>query len=146
MDACGLGLSALLYQEQDGRNRFISYVSQTLIKSEAKYTAHKLVFLVLKRTITDKFCEYLYGNTFEVFTDYNLLTYVLTSAKLDATGHRWVAGLGNYNFGIHCKSEKTNVYGDALSRIPWNTTLEHDLVQAIIKVRSEDYEALNGGF
>ena len=29
------------------------------------------------------------------------LTYVLMTAKLDAMGHRWIAGLANYNFHIH---------------------------------------------
>ena len=32
---------------------------------------------------------------FDVYTDNNPLTYVLTTAKLDAMGHRWVAGLAN---------------------------------------------------
>ena len=31
-------------------------------------------------------------------TDNNPLTYVLTTAKLDATGQRWVAALSAYNF------------------------------------------------
>ena len=37
---------------------------------------------------------------FEVRTDNNPLTYVLTSAKLDATGHRWIAALSSYNFSL----------------------------------------------
>ena len=36
--------------------------------------------------ITDKFHEYLYGTEFQVFTDNNPLTYILTTAKVDATG------------------------------------------------------------
>ena len=35
--------------------------------------------------------EYLYGGEFEVYTDNNPLTYVLTTAKLDATGQRLIA-------------------------------------------------------
>ena len=38
---------------------------------------------------------------FDVCTDNNPLTYVLTTAKLDAMGHRWITGLANYNFHIH---------------------------------------------
>ena len=37
---------------------------------------------------TDQFHEYLYGNTFDVSTDNNPLTYVLTTAKLDTMWHR----------------------------------------------------------
>ena len=35
-----------------------------------------------------------------VYTDNNPLTYVLSTAKLDACSHRWVARLANYNFNI----------------------------------------------
>ena len=61
----------------------------------------------------------MYGGTFEVFTDNNPLTYVLTTAKLDATGQRWVVTLANYNFKIFYKAGKLNLDADTLSRIPW---------------------------
>ena len=71
------------------------------------------------------------------FTDNNPLTYLLTKAKLDATGQRWVASLTNYNFKLHYKSGKLNVEADALSRIPWEQeeelpTLDTIAVKAII--------------
>ena len=44
-----------------------------------------------------------------------MLTYILTTAKLDATGQRWVASLANYNFKIFYRSGKLNVEADALS-------------------------------
>ena len=76
--------------------------------------------------ITERFHEYLYGGHFEVYTDNNPLTYILTTAKLDATGQRWVASLANYNFKIFYKSGKLNVEADALSCIPWeNTQVDH---------------------
>ena len=65
----------------------------------------------------EQFHEYLYGNTFHVYTDNNTLTYVLTSAKLDAMGHRWIAGLANCNFHIHYQPRKSNVEADAFPRI-----------------------------
>ena len=55
----------------------------------------------------------------DIYTDNNPLTYVLTSAKLDACGQRWVAKLGNYNFTIKYKCGLSNVEADALSRISW---------------------------
>ena len=73
----------------------------------------------MKWAITDQFHEYLYGNTFDVYTHNNPLTCVLTTAKLDAIGHRWIASLANYNFHIHYKYGKSNVEADALSRIDW---------------------------
>ena len=93
-------------------------------KSESHYPAHKLEFLALKWAVCEKFHEYLYdSNLFEVYTDNNPLTYVLSSAKLDACGQRWVAKLANYNFTIKYKHGLSNVEADALSRISWPEVL-----------------------
>ena len=130
-----LGLGAVLYQVQDGVEKVISYASRSLTKSETKYPVHKLEFLCLKWAITEQFHEYLYRNTFDVYTDNNPLTYVLTTAKLDAMGHRWITGLASYNFHIHYKSRKSNAEADALSRIDWEKgdgTIQADSIQAIV--------------
>ena len=74
----------------------------------------------------DRFHKYLYGGEFDVFTDNNPLTYILTTAKLDATGERWVAALSIYNFQIYYRSGKTNANADALSRIPWDASEVHN--------------------
>ena len=77
----------------------------------------------------------MYGNTFEVYTDNNPLTYVLSTAKLDATGHRQISGLATYNFHIHFKSRKSNVEADALSRIEWekcDETIQVESIQAVV--------------
>ena len=119
-DASTFGLGAALYQYQaDGKQRVVAFASRGLNKSERNYQAHKLEFLALKSAITDKFHDYLYGNHFEVSTDNNPLTYILTTAKLDATGQRWVAQLSNYNFSIQYKPGKNNTDADSLSRIKW---------------------------
>ena len=106
-DSSGTGLGSVLYQKQQGVERVISYVSRGVRPSERNYPAHKLEFLALKWAITDKFHDYLYGSTFHVITD-NPLTYVLTEAKLDATGHRWVTALANYNFTISYRAGRLN--------------------------------------
>ena len=98
-DASDLGLGAVLYQSDDeGQQRVIAYASGSLSNTERNYPAHKQEFLALKWAITDRFHEYLYGGQFNVYTDNNLLMYILTSAKLDATGQMWVASLANYDF------------------------------------------------
>ena len=126
-DASENGLGAVLYQKQDDDTEcVIAYARRTLSKSERNYDTHKLEFLALKWSITERFHEYLYGGHFEVYTDNNPLTYILTTAKLDATGPRWVASLANYNFKIFYKSGKLSVEADALSHIPReNTQVEH---------------------
>ena len=89
--------------------------------------------MALKWSITERFHEYLYGRHFEVYTDNNPLTYTLTTAKLDATGQRWVASLANYNFKIFYKIGKLNVEADALSCIPWESTQVENVEPLIVK-------------
>ena len=122
------GLGAVLYQKQDGKLRVIAYASRSVSKAEANYPAHKLEFLALKWAVCEKFHEYFYGSKpFEVFTDNNPLTNVLTSAKLDACGRRWVAKLANYNFSIKYRCGVSNTEADALSRIKWPEALSENV-------------------
>ena len=109
----------MLYQTNSHvHQRVIAYASHSLSNTERNYPGHKLEVLALKWAVTDRFHEYLYGGCFHVYTDNNPLTYILTSARLDATGQCWVASLANYDFRIFYKSGKSNVEADALSCIP----------------------------
>ena len=129
VDASREGLGAVLYQNQGGLDRVIAYASRGLRPSEYNYPAHKLEFLCMKWALCDKFYDYLYGNTFTVFTDNNPLTYVTTTAKLDATSHRWLASLSNFNFKLVYKSGKSNRDADGLSRRP--TEVFPDVIKAL---------------
>ncbi|KAK7886058.1 hypothetical protein WMY93_025679 [Mugilogobius chulae] len=117
-DASTTGLGAALYQEQNGKMRVIAYASRGLTPSETRYAAHKLEFLALKWSIVEKFHDYLYGNEFTVITDNNPLTYILTTAKLDAASYRWLAALSTFNFQIKYRAGKANQDADGLSRRP----------------------------
>ena len=91
-DASGRGLGAVLSQEQaDGRYHPIAYASHVMNETEQRYHSNKQEFLALKWAVTEQFHEYLspYGknrNKFVVRTDNNLLTYIFSSANLDAAG------------------------------------------------------------
>lgn len=115
-DASTLGVGAALYQVQDRKPRVIAFASRGLSKSERRYPAHKLEFLALKWAVTEKFSDYLYGTNFTVVTDSNPLTYLLTSAKLDATGYRWLSSLSTFSFQLQYRAGKQNLDADALSR------------------------------
>ncbi len=131
-DASLQGLGATLYQEQDGQMRVISFASRGLSNCEKRYPTHKLEFLALKWAVTDKFYDYLYGAEFTIMTDNNPLTYILTSAKLDAAGHRWLAALSTFNFSIQYRAGKKNQDADGLSRRP------HDQVDTDSSSKVED--------
>ena len=101
-DACGFGLGAVIYHtHEDGTDGVIAYASRSLSKADSHYPAHKLGVVTLKWAVVKKFHEYLYELTFDVYTDNNPLTYVLTIAKLDAASYHWVASLANYNFQLY---------------------------------------------
>ena len=121
-DASQLGLGAALYQMQDNKMRIVSLASRTLTPAEKNYYMHsgKLEFLALKWAITDKFSNYLINaqKQFEVVTDNNPLTYVLTTAKLNTTGLRWISDLSNYDFSIKYRKGKSHTDADFLSRHP----------------------------
>lgn len=120
-DASNEGLGAVLYQRQDNKLRVIGYGSRTLTPAERNYHLHsgKLEFLALKWAICDKFRDYLYcAPTFTVFTDNNPLTYVLSTARLNAVGHRWVGELADFHFDIKYRPGKMNTDADTLSRYP----------------------------
>ena len=68
-------------------------------------------------------------------TDNNPLTYVLSSAKLDATGHRWLADLSNFSFTIKYKPGPQNKDADALSLICWS---EEQVKSALSGIRQAE--------
>ncbi|XP_070409438.1 uncharacterized protein [Nothobranchius furzeri] len=94
-----------------------SFASRGLSPAETRYPAHKLEFLALKWAVTDKFYDHLYGRRFSVQTDNNPLKYVMSSAKLDATGQRWVSRLASFDFDVRYRRGQSNTKADALSRM-----------------------------
>lgn len=118
VDASLQGLGAVLNQEYPEGLRPIAFASRKLSTAEQRYPIHQLEFLALKWAVVDKFHDYLYGTKFTVRTDNNPLTYVLSSAKLNATGHRWLAALATYDFSLQYKPGSQNTDADVLSRYP----------------------------
>ena len=123
MDASGKGLGAVLSQKQsDGQYHLIAYVSCIMNETEQRYYSNKQEFLALKWAFTEQFHEYLspYGknrNEFVVQMDNNPLTYIFSSANLDAAGQRWVAQLASYNFALEYQKGKDNTVANFLSHL-----------------------------
>ena len=55
---------------------------------------------------------------------------MLASAKLDATGHRWIAALSTCNFNIKYRSGKKNANAVSLSRLP-GSSQQQDAYQTV---------------
>ena len=133
MDASGRGLGAVLSQKQaDGRYHPIAYASHVMNETEQRYHSNKQEFLALKWAVTEQFHEYLSPhrknrNEFVVHTDNNPLTYIFSSANLDAAGQRWVAHLTSYNFSLEYQNGKDNTVADFLSQM--NECLPDEEVQ-----------------
>ena len=131
-DASGRGLGAVLSQKQaDGQYHPITYASRVMNETEQRYHSNKQEFLTLKWVVTEQFHEYLspYGknrNKSVVCTD-NPLTYIFSSANLDAAGQRWVACLASYSFSLEYQKGKDNTVADFLSQM--NECLPEEEVQ-----------------
>ena len=130
-DASGRGLGAVLSQKQaDGRYYLIAYASRVMNETEQRYHSNKQEFLALKWAVTEQFHEYLSPyrkNRSVVHTDNNPLTYIFSSANLDAAGQRWVACFASYNFSLEYQKGKDNTVADFLSRM--NECLPEEEVQ-----------------
>ena len=88
-------------------------------ETEQRYHSNKQEFLPLKWAVTEQFHEYLslYGknrNEFVVRMDNNPLTYIFSTANLDAAGLRWAAHLTSYNSTLEYQKGKDNTVADFL--------------------------------
>ena len=107
-------------------------------ETEQRYHSNKQEFLALKWAVTEQFHEYLtpYGknrNEFVVCTDNNPLTYIFSSAHLDAADNRWVASLADYNFSLEYQKGKDNTVADFLSCME-NCFPEEEVEEALRRV------------
>lgn len=131
VDASLDGLGAVLSQLPPGEDkaRPIAFASKALHKSQQRYPAHRLEFMALKWSVSEKFSHWLKGHEFTVWTDNNPLTHISTKPKLDAYEQRWVAKLSSYNFDLKYIPGPKNVVADALSRDRFMTSISRRLIQ-----------------
>ena len=135
IDSSKHGLGAVLYQKQDDNTeRVIAYASRTLSKPK------KELWHSQTRVFGSKVVNYGKIPWVSIWWTLSKCTliiihwpYILTTAKLDATGQRWVASLANYNFKIFYKSGKLNVEADALLCIPWESAQVEHMEPLIVK-------------
>ena len=125
------GLGVVLFQKQADRHyHLVAYGSWALRAHEKNYHSTNLEFLVLKWAVMEHFKEYLLYQPFLVKTDNNPLMYIMTTPKLDATGHWRVGALAKFSFQVEYQIGQDNTVTDALS---WITTcLGWEAVQSVL--------------
>ena len=95
--------------------------------------------MALKWAITEQFRDYLFhAPSFTVYTDNNPLMYVMTTAKLNATGHRRVAALADFNFNIKYRPGRVHRDADFFSRM--KTNINSVIDECTEKTRQEDIQ------
>ena len=119
-DASGLGLGAVLSQEQsDGTTRPIAYASRTLQPHERNYAATEMEALGVVWAVKH-FRQYLYGHRCHVHTDHEALKSLLNSPHPSGKLARWGLAIQELDLVIHYKPGRVNQKADALSRAPFD--------------------------
>jgi hypothetical protein len=107
----------VLFRVQDGQEQVIAYYSKMLNKAKRNYCITRRELLPIMRTL-EHFRKYLYGQEFNLRTDYSALTWLMSFKNLEGQTSHWIQCLEKYNFtSEHCQGRKHN-NTDALSRTP----------------------------
>jgi hypothetical protein len=110
-DASREGLGCVLMQN----GRVIAYASRKLHPNEEIYPVHDLELAAIVFAL-QRWKHYLYGATFEIYTDHKSLKYLFSQKELNMRQRRWMELLKDYDCSILYHPGKANVVADALSR------------------------------
>ena len=108
------GLGCVLMQSE----RVVAYVSRQLKNHEQNYPTYDLELAAIVFAL-NIWSHYLYGEEFEVFSDYKSLKYIFTQRNLNMRRRGWMEYLEDYNFTLHYHPSKENVMAAVLSRKSW---------------------------
>ncbi|XP_073121449.1 uncharacterized protein [Henckelia pumila] len=110
-DASHKGLGCILMQ----RGHVIAYASRQLKPHEIRYPVHdlELADIVFALKI---WRHYLYGETFEIFSEHKSLKYLFSQEELNMRQRHWLDFLKDFDCEIKYYPGKSNAAADALSR------------------------------
>ena len=110
-DASQQGLGCVLMQH----GKVIAYASRQLRPHEKSYHVHDLELAAVVFALKI-WRHYLYGETFQIFTDHKSLKYLMSQKDLNMRQKRWVELLKEYDCTLEYHPGKANIVADALSR------------------------------
>ena len=115
VDASQYGLGLVLYQVVDGVRVYVLFASKSLNRAQRNYSATKRELLAIIFAL-QRCRQYLYGFRFQLHTDHEALTFLLTQKHTSFMLEAWFDVLLDFTFEIvHCPGV-LNVLPDALSR------------------------------
>ena len=114
-DASGVGVAAVLLEENEGMLYPVGYASKKLSLEEAKYPIIEKECLAVVWGIR-RFKIYLAGKRFTLQTDHKPLKYLKDATYQNDRVFRWAMEVQEYSFHVEDISSKENIGADFCSR------------------------------
>ena len=114
-DASGVGVVAVLLQENDGKLYPVGYASKKLNLTEARYPIIEKECLAVVWGIK-RFKLYLAGRRFTLQTDHKPLKYLKDASYQNDRVFRWAVAVQEYSFRVEDIRGRENIGADFLSR------------------------------
>lgn len=111
-DASTVAIGAVLSQQHHP----IAFFSKKLSSRLSSSSTYVRELYALTKAVK-KWCQYLLGNKFRIYTDHKSLKSLMTQSIQTSEQQKWLTKLMGYQYDICYKPGKENVVADALSRI-----------------------------
>lgn len=135
-DASDHGISAVLTQVQEGKERPISYASRQLNATERNLTVTEKELLAVVYG-TKQFRCYLYGRKFTLVTDHRALCWLLKLRDPSAKLTRWALRLSEFEYTVEHRPGKHHLVPDALSRHIATISTEGTVTRSEVKAEQD---------